>query len=385
MQTVLVGLPNTHKDSAINVPVNLLKQEFPTVLLSGTMQSPEDSIAEMAGPQALVEFIQTYTDEETGEVKTRQQFYRRFMITNSELSDYLSRDFEEKKAFLLKGFDSPYLKTGFKKDKQNGIPSLVENPFITLLGGVQPSWFMDNMRADLFDSGLGRRWKLINCNKTKDTRWPHPFKDSLAGWKRVIRHLHAIANLNVEGECILTTEAKKWWDWYYDEIRLKREKNDNKLIAMIEDIEKVEILRLSIILCFCDYVFELKIHPYHLDMARNYLEALKPGIQELTGGSGANQMAAIIYTIKTYMQQMQAVDLDKLAGKFMHDCPKGLQGFYEVLDALATEGFLAHDPDPRDVKKRVVKKIAGITQKDKPWIVTQTRYETYVAEGKIRN
>jgi hypothetical protein len=354
--TVLCGSAGSGKGSAKDVVRDLVVELFPNFMLSDSIQSREDIAAKLASPECPI----VWKNIKTGQLEE----YRPFFLLINEFAGFFSVDCRKMIEMLVDLYDCKDFSVGFKKDRAAGLGGFVHHPFVPMLGCVQPKWFMSNMKVDLFDQGLGRRMIIVNREKEKLNHDPKFPEDSTPGWCRVLAHLKRISGVDVQGQVKLNPEAQEWWkDYYYDKDR--RKKSNDPILVVFQETEHMMLLRVALILTFCEYDFKYIVTPEHLQMARVLLDGLKEGVMTLTGGIGTNPMAGVIQLMEQYVKMNQGMVREVLLRKnFMKQCPR-FEDFDKGLAEMQKVGSI------------VAATIPGLAGNEQLWIFTPDRWKEF--------
>jgi hypothetical protein len=357
---VLCGIAGSGKDSARKVVVNIMERLFPEYMLSASIQSREDIANLMASPECC----RIYKCLKSGQMLE----YRPFYLIISEMAGFFSVDCRKMIEMLVEMFDSDYFSTGFKKDRALGLKQGVRNPAMSMLGCVQPDWFMSNMKIDLFQRGLGRRMIIVYRDKEKLNPKPSYPSDSQEGWNRVVEHVKRLHKDEIQGQVFLTKEADEWWMDYY----MKKDKNrsDDPIIFQFQETRHVILLKLASILSFVHYDFNYKITPIELQVSLALLDSLEPDIRRLTGGIGQNPMAGVQTLMLDLIRLKGMIRYIEVYRTFHKQCPQGEKDFEAALQSLKKQGEIIWFEMPGS---------AGFPQK---WIWTEAGWNKYV-EGKV--
>lgn len=357
LYTVLCGEAGSGKNSAMDVILEIMIKMFPYYLISDTIQSREDIIAQMASPSGAIQ----WKDKQDGSIKE----YRAFFCLVDELSAFLSVDHKKMVSFLIAAYEAKRVSAGFKKDRSTNGSNQVDNPHLPIIACVQPDWFMTDMKIDLFKTGLGRRMCIVYRDKAKLNHNPQVPPDSVEGWKRVIAHLKKVEHQDVQGAVPLEKDAAKWFEeYYYDEER--RKKSDDPLLVQFEKTEHMVLLRVALILSFCEYSFNHKITLGQLLVAHALLDGLKPDIIRLTGGIGNNPMAGVMQQMLMYLQVNNGMARQKvLLKRFIKDCPRGQMDFDQALITM------------QKTDQIVAKEIEGVGGLPFIWLFTPEKWAEY--------
>jgi hypothetical protein len=331
--TVLVGTAGSGKSSAKDVVRDLMTDFFPDYMLSASFQSPGDFLEQLGMPEALRCF------EERAKPGSIKEYRPAFLLIN-ELASFLSIDHQRMIATLIDIFDAKAVSTGFKKSRREGMNQTMQNPHIPMIACVQPKWFMSNMKMDLFETGLGRRMCIVFRDKGKLNHDPQFPEDSQPHWNRVLLHLKRLYDDKTQGECKLTAESQEWWkDYYYDKER--RKKSEDPLISEFQETEHMVLLRVALILSFCEYEFKYLITSQHLQLARILLDNLKPDIIRLTGGIGSNPMAGVIQQMLDFVRINNGMVREiRVKQSFWKICPRGTMDYDMGLKQLVETKML---------------------------------------------
>jgi hypothetical protein len=255
------------------------------------------------------------------------------------MAGFFSVDCAKMIAMLVEMFGGKHFSTGFKKDRKEKLNQVVHNPCMSMLGCVQPDWFMTNMKLDLFQRGLGRRMIIVYRDKEKLNPYPSYPIDSEEGWKRVVAHVMRLHKDETQGRVILTKEADEWWFKYY--MAKDKNRSDDPIIFQFQETRHIILLKLAVILSFCEYDFKYEIRPEHLAIAEQLLISLEPDIRRLTGGIGTNPMASVIQLMLEYIKSNNGMVRErKLYSVFWKDCPKGDMDYASGLLALENQKLI---------------------------------------------
>jgi len=286
------------------------------------------------------------------------------------MAGFFSVDCRKMIEMLVEMFDSDYFSTGFKKDRAAGLKQGVRNPCMSMLGCVQPDWFMSNMKIDLFQRGLGRRMIIVYRDKEKLNPFPSYPDDSEAGWNRVITHAKHLHDEKTQGRVILTKEANDWWLDYY--MTKDKNRSDDPIIFQFQETRHVILLKLAAILSFVHYEFNYTITPTELQVALALLDSLEPDIRRLTGGIGTNPMAGVQTLMLEQIRLKGMIRWVEVYRTFYKQCPRGEPDFNEAINSLQTQGEIVQMEFPGS---------AGTPIK---WLFTEPGWTKYIEGKQVR-
>jgi len=302
LYTMMVGTAGSGKSTARKEAKKLYIELFPDLLISESVQSREDIVAEM------VDNVVWYEDK-TKQSYGKKEEYRPFFLSINELDQFISVSPVKMLGFLVDIFDEDNYGVGFKKDKELGKgKQRVKHPHVSLLSCCPPEWFMDNIKGHLFSGGLGRRSIILYRQKTKLNDNPVNPPDSLAGWQRVKEHLIKMGSVELCGEIQKTPEAQRWYSaWHNDPKRLKRY-DDPVLRQQLLETQHVLLYKIAMLFCCSRYNFDFILTEEDFTNALRQLHNLEADIAKLMSTSGKNEMAP------TAELMLQAIDA---AGGYM--------------------------------------------------------------------
>ena len=284
----LVGDAGSGKNTCLGVNMRIMLKNFPSLLLSASIQSREDIAMLMSMPGC--ERIWTDREGKHG-LPGLHYTYRPFYILNNELASFLSVDKTKMVEFLVEVFDGERFSTGFKGDRQKNpdAPQFIDNPHVSLIAGAVPTWFMNSLQMDMFQLGLGRRMMIIYSKRTKIV--PDPQKPAGADecMVRVIDHLREANELY--GEVIRDANAMKWWDrWYRDN---RNKPTTDPILAQFKETEHMQVLKVALLLVMTERPFRFIMTADHLEAASILISNQREPIRQLTSGIGRNQLANV--------------------------------------------------------------------------------------------
>lgn len=305
----LVGEAGSGKNTALNVNIRIMLNHFPDLMLSASVQSREDIAWQMGEETPTNPHTWRQPD---GQIIT----YRPFYILNEELNNLLSVDKIKMMSFLIQLFDGEQFSTGFKKDRLAN-PTRKQwfaNPFVSLLAGAVPEWFMTDMKMDLFSTGMGRRMIIVNARRTKVV--PFPFKPVTAdaAMTRVIAHLKQAYAFT--GGAYLNEEAKRFWEPWY--IKTKKEIPLDPILAQFNATKPMQVLKIALLLLRSESLESNVIECAHLEMAVHMIDKLEPGIIKLTSGIGRNELAGIGAQMLDFIERMDGMVTEVQLKKTFH-------------------------------------------------------------------
>lgn len=289
----LVGSAGAGKNTALNVNIRIMIKYFESMMLSASVQSREDIAMQMG--QDTSNNPVTWLDPAINTVKD----YRPFYILNEEINNFLSVDKTKMMQFMIQTYDGEQFSTGFKKDRIDN-PTKKQwfrDPYMSLLAGAVPEWFMTNMKIDLFSSGMGRRMVIVYANRTKVIPFPKKPPGADAALERAIAHLQQASKFI--GGARLSDKAKKWWEPFY--IKCKTTVPTDPILAQFQPTKPMQVMKVALLLLRSETFDVHVIEPEHLEMANTLLTNLEPAIVKLTGGIGRNELAGIAQQLLEYL------------------------------------------------------------------------------------
>lgn len=360
----LVGDAGSGKNTSLGVNFDIMWKHFPLELMSASVQSRED----IAGQMVSVDGTKTWQDT-TGAYGPKDQIYEYhpFYILNNELSSFLSVDKEKMVKFLVEVYDGKHFSTGFKKDRREnpGQAQHFPNPHVSFLAGAVPTFFMSNLKVDLFSLGLGRRLIIVNAKKTKCIPIPKKPDGAQEAMDRVIKHLKICYEF--KGKVTLDEAAVAWWNKWY--VKHFSSASDDPILNQFHQTEHMQVLKLALNLRCCELPLGHTMGVAHLEMAVELLRQLKGPIVELTRGMGTNELAGVAQQVIQFIVDKGGFCREKaIQMNFYKLCKDGQRGYIDMMQHLAkteliyiTRVTMANDPVERE------------------WVFTWERWEQYKA------
>lgn len=298
LYVVLVGDAGSGKSTCRSAVRGMFVKGFPQLKTSASIQSREDIVDIMAS----AECIQTWKDD-LGEYGPKSKIYefRPFYIISNELASLLSVDKEKMTEFLVDVFDEDQFGTGFKGQrlKNPELPQWFDFPSVSLLACATPRWFINNLRFDLFEGGLGRRLIIVNSEKNTLVDDPQNPLDHGPVLDNVMAHLKLIGTSH--GEIRKTTEAQQFWkEWYHDP---KRFSHEDPILMQFSQTKHIQVLKVATLLSLCDLPLSYEMDVQHLKGAIIMLDMLEKDISKLTRGVGRNVLAGISAAILDFVEK----------------------------------------------------------------------------------
>lgn len=355
----LVGNAGSGKNTGLSVNIEIMLKYFPELMMSASIQSREDVAKLMASDECA-----RVWQDKAGETND----YRPFYILNNELASFLSVDRIKMTEFLVEVYDGKHFSTGFKKDREPGNKQWFRNPHVSLIAGAVPTWFMSNLKLDLFSGGLGRRMIIVYSNRTKVVPIPTKPPGHEAAMSRVIEHLQKAYYFN--GTLRLATDATKWWvEWY---TKNRNNPPEDPILSQFHETKHMQVLKLATLLRLAESFDDLSVGADHLEGAVALLEDLEPSIVKLTSGVGRNELAGVGAEIMSLLDAAGGwMTEKKLQATCYRLVPNGLRGLTELLQHLQkTEQIVAAAPPDGPMVGRII-------------IFTKARFEQYEKEKKL--
>jgi hypothetical protein len=363
----LVGDPASGKNTAMSCNKDVMVEHFPHLHVSASIQSREDIADIMASDGCC----KTWKDVK-GEYGLAGAIYeyRPFYILNNELASFLSVDKGKTVEFLVDVFDSKYFGTGFKGQRREN-PNAKQwfaNPHLSLIAGAVPTWFMHNLKLDLFSGGLGSRLIIVNSKSTKvidDPRRPPGAKEALA---RVISHLKQVESEDFYGRVRRTPDAMNWFkDWYH---KHKQNRPEDPILGQFHGRKHVQLLKVALGLHMSEPGFQADMKTEKLEGALALVDGLEKDVLRLTSGVGKNELAGCAALIMATLTQSlgQRITRPKLEALHYRDFPNGVRGLEEVLVHLQTIGQIVitnSDPSSTNNRTHIIWTMAGIEMEKK--------------------
>lgn len=296
LYTTLVGTAGSGKSTAKNFAKQLCVEAFPEIITSASIQSHQDIIDVMANAGSAHTI--TWKDE-LGELGEAGQIYKYvpFYIIANEFASLLQTDKRGMTDFLVDIYDEAVFSTGFKGRRLDNAERSqdISNPFLPMLACAVPTWFMYNLKMDLFEGGLGRR--LIIVYSKNDACQPDPFVPVGGAEAKERIKVHLKEARYVQGRVRRTEMAGKWWrEWYVKNKKFERTVDD-PILKQFASTKHMQLYKVALILAMTERPFKMVIEDAHYEMARIMLDALEPSIVQLTGGIGRNELAGIAQSI----------------------------------------------------------------------------------------
>ena len=296
----LVGNPGSGKNTALSINFKIMLKVFPDMVVSSSVQSPQDMLDKIASPDC----VQTWKDE-TGvyreKVAQKIYEYRSFYVLNNELASFLEHNKIGMVKLLTEGYDGDVLSTGYKGQRIANPErnQVARNPFISLLAGAVPDWFMGDLKLDLFKGGLGRRLIIVNCDRNKIVPVPKKPVGADDSLLKAIAYLKEASSFF--GQVNLTPAALKWWEPWY--IKHKQEVHTDPILLQFHGTKSVAVLKVAMLLSLSNKL-SYDLEAEYLELALSYVHSLEPKVVRLTSGLGRNDIAAVGVDLMSHIERL---------------------------------------------------------------------------------
>lgn len=310
----LVGNPGSGKNTALSINFKIMLKVFPDMVVSASVQSPQD----MQDRIASTDCVQTWKDEQgIYREKTHGKIYdyRSFYVLNNELASFLEQNKTAMVKLLTEGYDGDVLSTGYKGQRilSPERNQVARNPFISLLAGAVPDWFMGDLKLDLFKGGLGRRLIIVYSDRVKIVPVPKKPVGADAALLRAIEYLKEAHKF--QGQVDLSTNALEWWEPWY--IRQKSEVHTDPILIQFHGTIPVLVLKVALLLSLSEKLGHI-VDASHLIQAERLIRDLMPKIQRLTSGLGRNEIAAVGTDLLDHIRRLGGAVPEKVLLRSYH-------------------------------------------------------------------
>jgi hypothetical protein len=129
-------------------------------------------------------------------------------------------------------------------NRKSEAPILIESPFISYLGGIQPSVVGDAFgKEQLMGNGFNARWLFVYPQNMKPVMYAENYisKEITDAWNSYISELCARDFSAIDNELIITGQAKQVYVDYYNELQLKKAESDDYMAAVYSKLQIIVI------------------------------------------------------------------------------------------------------------------------------------------------
>lgn len=164
-------------------------------------------------------------------------------------------------------------------------------PCVNILACATTDYIVDKIRDKILSGGIARRMLFIN--HSQHFNWiakPMIPKDGKAALMRVVNHLKKLQNMH--GKFTFDCQAT---EDYYAKWYEGRERPVDSIMSGFMSSEHMQVLKIAMLIALGDYKItekSLVITLPILEEARAIIDAIKPGMMNLFGCAGRNELAA---------------------------------------------------------------------------------------------
>jgi hypothetical protein len=226
---------------------------------------------------------------------------------------------------------------------KGGGTDVIENPYLTLLGGVVPDWISQEFTEAFTKLGFASRTLFIYERELRFRKaYPKVSEEMMEMSIRLTNDLEQIAGL--QGEYVWTRDALDWWeDWY--ENRFPLESLDYRLEGYLER-KPTQIVKVSMLLAAAennDMILDIK----HFEAARDLITALEPRMVEAFASVGRNPYANDMERIANDIHHAGVLSKGELIRRNTHAMSKVMLD--ELLENLILMGEVVTDTDGKEL------------------------------------
>lgn len=130
--------------------------------------------------------------------------------------------------------------TTFPVTRKTQPPMYIENPFLCIMGGIQPDVFSEAFKRDLAGVGFVQRWLFVYPDEIQKALYSDSTLDAKyeTAWKEIFEKLLAINDM----ELTLSNEAKQVYIDYYNETISRTDEADSYMSSMLSKL-RIHVLK----------------------------------------------------------------------------------------------------------------------------------------------
>ena len=130
--------------------------------------------------------------------------------------------------------------TTFPVTRKTQPPMYIENPFLCIMGGIQPDVFSEAFKRDLAGVGFVQRWLFIYPDEIQKALYSDSTLDAKyeMAWNEIFEKLLAINDM----ELTLSNEAKQVYIDYYNETISRTDDADSYISSMLSKL-RIHVLK----------------------------------------------------------------------------------------------------------------------------------------------
>lgn len=294
---LLVGEPATHKSTAINMGVKLLR-EVEGVYLGADVTSKEALITKLASFRES--FL--YQGEEFIHTSLAQPCPEWSMFIGEKNVDMCN--------WLCRLYDSDdYLD---KETKTQGNDSVVNYCF-TQLGGVTKGQILTNVPSAAIGGGFTSRILAVVGEEAKEKRNALPFKSGNSNKVKMnlINDLSVIRQ-NVIGRFKINSSAEKYYKNWYNKDRDEHIIKDEAFVHYYNR-KPTHVLKVAMLLSASSAYSNMVITLEEIVKAIKMIDDIEPKMPEAFGGISTSETAEIIYHIYKKVKEWKSIHVTKLS------------------------------------------------------------------------
>lgn len=130
--------------------------------------------------------------------------------------------------------------TTFPVTRKTQPPMYIENPFLCIMGGIQPDVFSEAFKRDLAGVGFVQRWLFVYPDNIPKSFYSEVVLESsyVEAWNEIFTKLLRMGNM----ELTLSAEAKQVYIDYYNETKARTDDNDSFQASMLSKL-RIHVLK----------------------------------------------------------------------------------------------------------------------------------------------
>lgn len=167
------------------------------------------------------------------------------ILYRDEIKGFLDDIGRYNKSGEVSGLLSIFDADNFYINRKSDIPALIEKPFMSILGSIQPDVLRETFGSStLMGNGFNQRWLFCYPEETpppmyRNSRVP---KNITEAWEKFILSLASCNFNHVGGRLTLNDEATQVYINYYDNLQTKKAGSDSYISAVYSKLQ-IHVLR----------------------------------------------------------------------------------------------------------------------------------------------
>lgn len=330
LYVLLIGPSGEGKSTAKDWMKNLLQEHFPAELFSANAQTPGDIIKIMGEDGNC----RTWKDNHSPKINIFHPYY----VIANELKAFLHNDPIGMTNFVVDIYGQSEYRDSYKNAGRTTIPF----PHLSILACGTPELIVKDLKIDIVAGGLGRRFILVVDFKKNFIPEPLFPADRNERLTRAIQHLKSVYAEEYQGAFNPTTEARKWYNSWYEPYMKKVP--ENPFLAIAHKTTHEMMLRVATLLSAQEYdLTNRNVTEIHMQTALALIEATHPNIIKLSEGMGRNDLAAYGQQIIDLLNRLgEPIPKDKVLRLMGRDVRE--QEFEEMVRVAKRTGAIVEFP-----------------------------------------